>query len=133
MDELTMKATALFSGDCYATNVTGAVLDEARENYARCHLVLEPRHRNAHGQVMGGVIFTLADFAFAVAANGPGMETPTVTLSSQIQFLAPVKGGCLTAETTCLKAGRRTCVFEILIRDDCGTSVAKTVATGCRV
>jgi len=133
MDELTGRAAALFSGDAYATKTTGAVLDEARENYARCHLVLGPQHKNANGQVMGGAIFTLADFAFAVAANGPGMETPTVTLSSQIQFLAPARGALLTAETSCLKAGRRTCVFEILVSGEDGAPVAKVVATGCRV
>ena len=30
---------------------------------------IEPRHRNAAGIIMGGAIFTLADFAFAVASN----------------------------------------------------------------
>jgi acyl-CoA thioesterase len=133
MDETTKKAAALFGGDCYATKTTGAVLEEARENYARCSLALEPRHKNANGQVMGGAIFTLADFAFAVASNGPEMQTPTVTLSSTVEFLAPAKGARLTAETSCLKAGRRVCVFEILVSDEDGTPVAKITATGCRV
>jgi len=133
MDERTKIAAETFSGDLFAVQVAGAVLDEAGENYARCHLTLGPQHRNANRQVMGGVIFTLADFAFAVAANGERMQTPTVTLSSQIQYLSPVRGGTLTAETNCLKNGRGTCVIEVLVTDELGTKVAKAVVTGYRV
>jgi len=39
---------------------------------AICSLTLEAKHKNALGAVMGGVYFTLADFAFAVASNWQG-------------------------------------------------------------
>ena len=133
MDEWTRKAAETFSGDLFAVQVTGIVLEQAGENYARCTLALESRHRNANHQVMGGVIFTLADFAFAVAANGSGLQTPTVTLASQIQYLSPVRGERLTAETNCLKNGRSTCVFEVLVTDELGTKIAKATVTGYRV
>ena len=133
MDEWTKKAAETFTGDRFAVQVTGARLEQAGENYARCSLALEDRHRNANHQVMGGVIFTLADFAFAVAANGPELQTPTVTLASQIQYLSPVRGETLTAETSCLKNGRGTCVFEVLVTDELGTKVAKATVTGYRV
>ena len=62
------EARAYFSGDRFATE-NGMTLDECDENHAVTSLVLGARHRNALGGVMGGAIFTLADFAFAALTN----------------------------------------------------------------
>ena len=51
-----------FSQDRFAT-VNGAVIDAVDEGYAQCSVKLNETHRNALGEVMGGAIFTLADFA----------------------------------------------------------------------
>jgi hypothetical protein len=45
MDEWTKKAAETFAGDRFAVQVTGARLEQAGENYARCSLALEDRHR----------------------------------------------------------------------------------------
>lgn len=58
----------VFSNDRFATD-NGAVIEQADEGYAKCWLEIQPHHLNAAGTVMGGAIFTLADFAFAVASN----------------------------------------------------------------
>ena len=58
----------MFEKDRFATD-NGAVIDEVDDHYAKCSLKIEDRHRNAMGAVMGGVYFTLADFALAVASN----------------------------------------------------------------
>ena len=60
-----------FEKDRFAAE-TGAVIDEIDDRYARYSLTLEAKHKNALGAVMGGVYFTLADFAFAVASNWQG-------------------------------------------------------------
>ncbi len=122
------QARAFFAGDVYATAVTGAVIDECGPNYARCSLVLREDHRNAAGQVMGGVLFTLADFAFAVAANN--RPPLTVTAVSQITFLSAARGSKLTAETRLVKDGKRSCCFQVDITDDLGTLVATVSSTG---
>lgn len=57
-----------FSHDLYAYD-TGAYIEEVGDRYAKISLTLTERHRNAVGGVMGGVYFTIADFAFAVASN----------------------------------------------------------------
>lgn len=85
-----------FSGDKYATKLTGIEIEDAKENYSRCTLVLNDDHKNLFGDVMGGALFTLADFAFAVAANRP--NDYTATLTSEIRYLAQSKGSVLTAE-----------------------------------
>lgn len=77
---------------------------------------------------MGGVLFTLADFAFAVAANNSGPLT--VTAVSQISFLSAARGSVLTAETRLVKDGKRSCYFQIDITDDLGTLVATVSSSG---
>ena len=130
MDHLE-EARAYFAADRYAVEATACVIDAVGEKYARCSLTLQPKHRNAVGQVMGGVAYTLADFAMAVAAN---FHQPlTVTLSSSIQYLGTVRGTRLIAETRLIKDGRRNCVYEVNVTDDLGTPVALVVSTGAHV
>ena len=80
------------------------------------------------GFVMGGVYFTMADFAFAIATN---LNQPaTVTQSSQIVYLSGAKGSTLYAETEQIKAGKKTCFYKITISDDTGTTLAYVTTTG---
>ena len=79
-----------FIHDLFVSEGLGAVIDEAEYGYAKCSMVIEPRHCNALGIPMGGTIFTLADFAFAVASNQNGRDV--VTQASQITFLKSAKG-----------------------------------------
>lgn len=67
--DLTDIARSVFSDDRFATEATGIVIDHLDSHTAQCSLSLDGRHRNARGVAMGGVLFTLADFATAVAAN----------------------------------------------------------------
>lgn len=120
----------LFQKDRFATE-NGAVIDEVDERYAKCSLAIEPRHRNAMGAVMGGVYFTLADFALAVAGNWKKMGM--VSLDSQITYLSAAKGSRLIAEAVCVKNGRTTSYYTIDIKDDLGNHVAAVTATGYHV
>jgi len=117
----------IFKEDRFATE-NGMVIDEIGENYAKCSLKITDRHRNAMGGVMGGVPFTLADFAFAVAVNHEAMRT--VSLSSNIAFIGMAKGDHLIAEAKCVKNGRTTCYYTISITDELGTKVAEVTTTG---
>ena len=123
------KLNAKFQSDCFATETLGAVIREAEPGRALCAMPLRPCHMNANHVPMGGAIFTLADFAFAVAANGFS-ETDTVSQHASITFLAPAKGRELLAEARRLKAGRTTCLYEVEVRDEVGTYVAHAVVNG---
>lgn len=125
------EARTFFAGDIYATEATGCVIDEVGEKYARCSLTLMPHHYNAVRQVMGGVSFTLADFTFAVAANF--RQSMTVSVTSSISHLGPVKGSRLIAETRLMKDGRRNCFYEVDVTDDLGTPVALVTITGAHI
>ena len=127
------KARMFFSGDKYATDATGIVIDDFHDGYAKVALRLDKRHRNAVGHVMGAVYYTLADFAFAVANNHDTEKPVTVTLSSTIDYLREVKGGSMYAVAELLKEGNKTCFYRIDIFDEDGTKCAVVMTKGYRV
>lgn len=116
------QARARFAADKYATETTGIELEAVGEGFARCGLLLDARHYNAVGSVMGGVLFTLADFAFAVAANH-GLP-PTVSLSTQAAFVRAPRGKRLSAEARCVRRGQSTCFYQVEVTDEDGGIVA---------
>ena len=117
-----------FIHDLFVSEGLGAVIDEAEYGYAKCSMVIEPRHCNALGIPMGGTIFTLADFAFAVASNQNGRDV--VTQASQITFLKSAKGKHLTAVARQIKDGKRVCFYEVVVSDELGTEVAFVTING---
>lgn len=119
----------LFEKDRFATE-NGAVIAEVDAHYAKCTLEVQERHRNAMGAVMGGVYFTLADFAFAVAANW--QEIGTVSLHSDIAYLGTAKGKHLTAEAFCVKNGKTTSYYRIEVKDEFDNLAAVVNTTGYR-
>jgi acyl-CoA thioesterase len=91
------KIEAFFQKDKYA-ELTGIKLIEVSEGRAKAMLEITENHLNSAGTVHGGVIFTLADFAFAVASNSYG--TLAVAINAQISFFKAVAAGVLYAEAT---------------------------------
>ena len=125
------EARAFFKDDVYATGTSGIVIEEVDENYARCSMKLDERHKNAAGQVMGGAIYTLADFTFAVSTNSP--EKLTVTMVSQISYLGVAKGDTLYGESKLIKDGKRNCFFEIHVTDNLGNAGAVVSTSGAHL
>lgn len=120
-----------FSNDLYATEATGCVLTEGWRGHAVAELMLTPQHCNAAGGIMGGAIFTLADYALAVACNVG--EPPTVSVSNTIEFISAAKGDKLIATCDVDRSGGRLGFYTIDVRDDTGRLVAKMTATCARV
>lgn len=120
-------ARAYFEGDRFAAE-NGMTLDEIGDGASTCSMAVTGRHRNANGGVMGGAIFTLADFAFAAASNN--VHRPTVALDVSINYLSPARGSRLVARARCVKDGRTTCVYEVEVTDDLGRHVARFTGTG---
>lgn len=130
MTEL-QEAQTFFSDDRYATAATGCTIAAIGDRYAKCVLPLDARHYNAVGQVMGGVAYTLADFAFAVATNF--RQPPTVTVTANISYLGKAKGKILCAETRLIKDGRRNCFYEVTVTDDLDNPIAIVNFTGAHI
>ena len=117
------EVRARFTDDRFATE-NGAVIEEIKEGYARCTLDITPRPLNA-----GGAIFTLADFAFAVAANW-NQPRIHVSLTSQITYLGAARGQKLIAEARIAKEGRSTCYCLVDVTDELGHAVAQLTESG---
>jgi acyl-CoA thioesterase len=80
---------------------------------------------------MGGAIFTLGDFAFAVMSNQ--LHKLTVGLQVSINYLSGAKGEKLIAKATVRKDGRTTSVINVDITDDTGREIAQFVGTGYKM
>jgi len=117
----------LFGHDRFATEACGCEVLEASRGHAVCAFDITPTHRNAQGNVMGGAIFTLADFALAIACNMG--EEPTVSVSNTISFMSAAKGCRLIATCNVDKSGRSLGFYTVDVRDDLGTPVARMTAT----
>ena len=124
------EAKEFFYKDKFAVN-TGITLDELTEDDAICSLKLTDEHRNAYGGVMGGVIFTLGDFAFAVLSNQ--IHQLTVAQQVDIHYLSAPKGDKLIAKATCRKDGRTSSIVNVDISDDLGRDVAQFIGTGFKL
>lgn len=119
----------LMSGDRWAA-AAGARLVEVREGYARATLRLRADHLNGVAVAQGGAVFTLADFAFAAAANSHG--TVAVALDVSITFARAAKAGVLSAEAREESLSRRTSVCNVRVTDSDGKVVALFRGTAFR-
>ena len=119
-----------FANDMFATRAAGCTIVEARRGHAICEMKLTEIHRNATGNVMGGAIFTLADFALAIACNIG--EPPSVSVSNTIEYFSATKGEKLIATCDADKSGRRLGFYTVEITDDTGRRIAKMCATCAR-
>lgn len=124
------EAREIFSKDQFATKAAGCRILEARHGHAVCEMPIHDIHRNAMGGVMGGAIFTLADFALAIASNIG--EESSVAVSNTINFMSATKGSVLKATCDVDKSGRRLGFYTVDVEDDTGRLVAKMCATCAR-
>lgn len=118
---------AVFANDRFATQAAGCRIVSGERGRAVCEMELADVHRNAMENVMGGAIFTLADFALAVCCNIG--EEPTVSVDSSISFFRSTQGSTLTATAVCDKPGRHLGFYTVEVEDDLGKPIARMTAT----
>lgn len=110
-----------FRRDRFAAGA-GVKLEDARPGYARASVKLREGHLNGADVVQGGAVFTLADFAFAVACNSHG--TLALAVDVTISFLRPTRAGTLVAEAFEVARSRRLSRCEVKVVDGEGEPVA---------
>lgn len=96
--------------------------------YAEAVLTVTPDKLNGVGVVQGGATFSLADFAFAGAANSGNI--PTVAATSSFNFLCPGTGGRLRAVAREISRGKRTVLCTIEVFDERDRLIAYGTTTG---
>jgi acyl-CoA thioesterase len=101
----------------------GIVVDAIQPGAAVCRMTVRDDMVQGHGTCHGGIVFTLADTAFAYACNA--CNRVTVALNAEIAFLAPARRGeALIATARERSRAGRTGVYDVEVRDGRGTLVA---------
>ncbi len=85
-------------------------------------MALQPFHLNGLSIAHGGALFTLADFAFALASNSHG--TVAVAVNASISIMKATTEGTLWAEAREVSKNHRLGTYTVEIRDDAGDLVA---------
>ncbi len=94
-------------------------------------MVVKPEMLNGFDVLHGGVVFALADSAFAFAANA--RNNLTLALDAQISFLKKsVQGDILTATVEELHNGKTTGVYEVKITNQKNELIAAFRGTAYR-
>jgi len=102
----------------------GIRIEEAREDYARISMVVRADMLNSHGIAHGGMIFALADTAFAYVCNGANHAT--VAAQASIVFLDKVREGeTLISEATEVAKEGRAGVTRVAVRAGDGRAIAE--------
>jgi acyl-CoA thioesterase len=115
-------AQALYQRD-RASQALGMRLIAVRPGWARVTMMVRADMVNGHDVCHGGLVFALADSAFAFACNS--YNESTVAAAAAIDFLAAVRSGDeLTAEASELWRTRRNGIYEITVSNQRGERVA---------
>src|SRR5256714_12666881 len=102
----------------------GVAIEEARADYARISMVVRADMLNSHGIAHGGMIFALADTAFAYVCNGANHAS--VAAQASIVFLDKVQEGeTLIAEASEVAREGRTGVTRVRVRTSDGRAIAE--------
>ena len=109
----------------------GITLTRVAPGEAEAELEITPQMMNSRNVVQGGAIMTLADFAFAGAANAMGHTTVSTGVTTH--FLRPGTGNKLFATARKIHHGRMTCLYQIEVTDEQGKKVASVSVSGFTV
>jgi acyl-CoA thioesterase len=99
-------------------------IEEARAGYARLSMTIRADMLNGHGIVHGGMVFALADTAFAYVCNGKNEKT--VAAQASIVFLgSAAEGDTLIAEAEEVATAGRSGVTRVSVCTNDGRSIAE--------
>lgn len=102
----------------------GIRIDEVRSGYCRIGMQVRDDMLNGHGTVHGGLVFALADTAFAYVCNGHNQRS--VAASAAITFLDSVRSGeTLVAEAEEAATHGRSGVTRVTVRTADGRPIAE--------
>ena len=115
-------ADSMYARD-YASQALGMKIEAIGPGYARVTMKVRKDMVNGHDTCHGGLIFSLADSAFAFSCNS--YNRVTVALAASIEFLAPARlGDHLTAEAQEQALGGKTGVYDVVVSKQDGRRIA---------
>lgn len=103
-------------GTDYFAEELGIKVLETKDGYAKTSMKVEKKHLNALGFTHGGAIFSLADYAFALACNFG--DNVAVAVQVSINYLRPsVEGDLLMAEATRVSDGKTMGLYNVIVKN----------------
>jgi acyl-CoA thioesterase len=122
-DQLARTVAEALMAEEGTSSAWGLELEAAGEGYARVAMTVRADMLNGYQTVHGGMVFALADSAFAYACNSRNQAT--VAQQASIAFLSPAREGeRLVAEAREQSLVGRSGVYVITIRTSDGRDVA---------
>jgi len=118
---MTSVANYFREHDLFAKHA-GIELVKVGDGTALAKMKIEEHHLNSARVAHGGAIFTLADYAFAAAANSSGKIA--LSINANINFLRAAPGGTLYAEAREVSLHPKLGTYSITISDEQGELVA---------
>jgi acyl-CoA thioesterase len=113
---------ALYSTDRASQGLGLEIIDVA-PGRVRVEMTVRPDMVNGHGMCHGGIIFALADSAFAFACNSHG--EPMVAAGANIDFVAPTQSGeRVTATASEVSRTARNGIYDVCVTKSSGETVA---------
>ena len=101
----------------YFRELLGIKVLEIKDGYAKMSMQITKKHTNAHGFTHGGVLFSLADCAFAEAVNFGDRQAVAVQVS--INYLRPtVEGDVLIAEANTVSDGKTLALCSVVVKKE---------------
>ena len=124
-------ADAMWAED-NASKAMGMQIVSVREGSAVLSMTVQENMVNGHGMCHGGMIFSLADSAFAFACNSQNFAA--VAAGASIDFLAPASAGdVLTASASIVSQGKKTGLYDVAVRNQSNRLVAQFRGRSARI
>ncbi len=131
-NELAMAVARVMEKDDAFSKMLGMQLKDTAPGEATVTLEITDKLVNGHGICHGGVMFSLADTAFAYACNSRNHKT--VALNCSISFLSPVKiGEHIKAIATEQSLKGRTGIYDVVVLNDRNEKIALFRGTSYRM
>lgn len=115
------KYITYFEGDKFAAH-NGIEILECRPGEAKAKVETQANHLNGADVVHGGLLYTLADFAFAAAVNAYGKVTLSVATS--MSYFEKLEEGTIFAQARVVSKTNKLIHAEVLILHENGQLLA---------
>lgn len=119
MSDAYARPETMLRDDRASTELLGMRVVEMSEGHAVVTMDVRGDMLNGHAIIHGGLVFTLADTAFAMACNSEG--SVTVSSGAEIVFFAPAHEGDVLTATARLRSARgRSGIYDVEVRSASG-------------
>ncbi|MCW8194760.1 hydroxyphenylacetyl-CoA thioesterase PaaI [Proteobacteria bacterium 005FR1] len=131
-DQLAQRCAESMWAQDNASQALGMKIEAVKEGEATLSMRVREDMVNGHRTCHGGMVFSLADSAFAFACNS--QNEVAVAASCSIDFLAPAQlGDVLAAQAVKVHQGKRSGLYDVTVTRQDGTLVAKFKGRSSRI